>query len=349
MKNQTRHRFQNWVLHQQNGSEEADACPAQHFSVEPSASQRAVSRMQESSALLGRINIVAVDEQQSEKLGLGVGSPLAATGTASQARREPRPVVTLDSDDYRCEQVNTDTFISFSQLDSWACLDGFEERIESQITIRKALHRIMTGFNGVTHAAKSDIDKNPLLQDVNTGWLQHMRSNASQRIISGVSVSRRDADNRIVSPGDYGTIDSLLMEAYRSLLDPWYVDSEELVVICGRDMLTRKYFPLINGLGTVPAPNREILSWMVLDKNQTLGGLPAFGVPFFPADAALITTFENLSMYWQRNTDRRLVADESPYNRVAIYDSRNEAYVVEDYGCACLVEGIKWGNDGKAS
>ncbi len=114
-------------------------------------------------------------------------------------------------------------------------------------------------------------------------------------------------------------------------------------MICGRDMLTRKYFPLINGLGTVPAPNREILSWMVLDKNQTLGGLPAFGVPFFPADAALITTFENLSMYWQRNTDRRLVADESPYNRVAIYDSRNEAYVVEDYGCACLVEGIKWG------
>ncbi len=82
MKNQTRHRFQNWVLHQQNGSEEADACPAQHFSVEPSASQRAVSRMQESSALLGRINIVAVDEQQSEKLGLGVGSPL---------RRQERP------------------------------------------------------------------------------------------------------------------------------------------------------------------------------------------------------------------------------------------------------------------
>ncbi len=50
---------------------------------------------------------------------------------------------------------------------------------QRQIPLRNL---IMIGFNGVSHAAKSDLE-NPLLQDVNIGWLQQYRANAPARVL----------------------------------------------------------------------------------------------------------------------------------------------------------------------
>lgn len=47
---------------------------------------------------------------------------------------------------------------------------------------RQALDRIMIGFNGVKRAKTSDRDANPMLQDVNKGWLQ--KSAKMRRIMS---------------------------------------------------------------------------------------------------------------------------------------------------------------------
>ncbi|WP_208951706.1 phage major capsid protein, P2 family [Rahnella sp. ChDrAdgB13] len=349
MKNKTRQQFNDWKQGQLDASGAVESGNgALQFTASASVAQTVVNKMQDSADLLRRINVVEVDAQQADKLGLGASSPIASTGTNATGRRDPHSVFTLDENGYRCEQVNTDTFISFDQLDAWSGLDDFAGRIDSQIITRQALDRIMIGFHGITHTARSNIEKNPLLQDVNTGWLQHYREHSPQRVISGVSVSRRNRDNVIESSGDYGTVDSLILDAYKAVLDPWFVDSEDLVVICGRSLLSQKYFPLVNGLGNVATPTKELLSWLMLAENQTLGGLPAYEVPFFPDNAALVTTFENLSFYWQTGTDRRRVEDESIYNRIAVYDSRNEAYVVEDYGSGCLLENIVWGSDGKS-
>lgn len=45
-------------------------------------------------------------------------------------------------------------------------------RIRNAIVKRQALDRIMIGFNGVKRAKTSNRAENPLLQDVNKGWLQ---------------------------------------------------------------------------------------------------------------------------------------------------------------------------------
>ncbi|OAF25355.1 phage capsid protein [Escherichia coli] len=34
----------------------------------------------------------------------------------------------------------------------------------------------MIGFNGTSHAYESDFHTNKLLQDVNVGWLEHIRT-----------------------------------------------------------------------------------------------------------------------------------------------------------------------------
>jgi len=68
--------------------------------------------------------------------------------------------------------------------------------------------------------------------------------------------------------------------------------------------------------------------------------LPAVRVPFFPANAILITRLDNLSIYWQEETRRRQLKDEAEYNRIANYESVNEAYVIEEYEMCTLVENI---------
>ena len=69
--------------------------------------------------------------------------------------------------------------------------------------------------------------------------------------------------------------------------------------------------------------------------------LPAVRVPGFPANAMLITRLDNLSIYWQDGTHRRHVEEVPKRDRIENYESINEDYVVEDYGCGCLIENIE--------
>ena len=58
----------------------------------------------------------------------------------------------------------------------------------------------------------------------------------------------------------------------------------------------------------------------------------------------MITTLDNLSIYWQEGTRRRLLKDEPEYDRIANYESVNEDYVVEEYAARrSLVENIVMG------
>lgn len=69
--------------------------------------------------------------------------------------------------------------------------------------------------------------------------------------------------------------------------------------------------------------------------------LQAVQVPFFPEDALFITTFDNLSIYWQRGGRRRHILENPKRDRVEDYQSSNDAYVLEDVGQAVLVENIE--------
>ncbi|PDO03981.1 hypothetical protein CJU65_27595 [Escherichia coli] len=53
--------------------------------------------------------------------------------------------------------------------------------------------------------------------------------------------------------------------------------------------------------------------------SRTIGGLGVFLAPFFPDATMLITSFNNLSIYWQKGSMRRLMKDEPEYNRIATY------------------------------
>ncbi|HBN5894692.1 TPA: phage major capsid protein, P2 family [Serratia marcescens] len=341
MRKQTRFKFNAFMsrLAELNGVATGDL--DKKFSVEPSVTQTIMTRVQDSSTFLTRINILPVKEMKGEKVGLGVsGSIASTTDTAGGDERETADFATLDSDDYFCQQVNYDFHIRYNTLDLWARYQDFQTRLRDAIVKRQALDRIMIGFNGTHRAKTSNRVKFPLLQDIAPGWLQKYRENAPSRVMNkivGMDGSVVSENIRVGAGGDYANLDALVMDATNTLIAPWYQEDPELVVICGRQLLADKYFPLVNQ----EQPNTEALAADLIISQKRIGNLPAVRVPYFPADALLITRMDNLSIYWQEDTHRRHMVENAKRDRIENYESINEDYVVEDYACGCLVENIE--------
>lgn len=305
------------------------------FTVAPSVQQTLETRMQESSQFLGMINVVPVTEKSGEKLGLGVTGTIAGTTDTTQGDRQAIDPTDLDALGYDCTQTNFDTALRYSKIDMWAKFPDFQARIRDAILKQQALDRIMIGFNGTSRAATSNRANNPLLQDVNIGWLQKIRQHAPQRHLAEVV---KDS-GKIVIGTDYANIDALVYDMVNNMIDPWHQDDTELVVICGRKLLADKYFPIINKDN---APTETMAADMIISQKR-IGGLGAVRVPHFPANALLVTRLDNLSLYWQEGGRRRSVIDNPKRDQIENYESSNDAYVVEDYGCTAFAENIEMG------
>ncbi len=313
------------------------ASVVQKFNVVPRVQQTLESKMQESSAFLQRINVIGVTEQIAAKVGVGVSGPVASrTDTSGDGTRKPRNVAALDDNQYRCVQTNFDTAIRYAQLDAWAGFPNFQTLLRDAIIRRQALDRICIGFNGISVAATTDLAANPLLQDVNKGWLQQMREHAPENVVTQGKQAKKVIVGADKATCDYANLDALVYDAI-TLLDPWYQEDPDLVAVVGRGLMHDKYFPLVNK----DQPPTEALAADIIISQKRVGGLQGVTVPFFPAGKVMVTTLSNLSLYWQRDARRRNIKDVPERDRIENYESSNDAYVVEDYGRAALVENIE--------
>lgn len=293
------------------------------FTVEPSVQQTLEDQIQQSAAFLTPINITPVTEQSGQLLGLGVGSTIAGTTDTTTKEREPTDPTLMEDVEYKCEQTNFDTVLTYAKLDLWAKFQDFQVRIRNAKTSNRA--------------------ENPLLQDVNKGWLQKIREDAPDHVMGSKTAEdgTTTAEPVKVGPGGkYVNLDAVVMDTVNELIDVEYQDDDELVVVCGRELLSDKYFPLVNK----EQDNSEKIAADLIISQKRMGGLQAVRAPFFPANALLITRLDNLSIYWQEDTRRRSVIDNPKRDRIENFESVNEAYVVEDYRCAALVENIEIGD-----
>lgn len=322
------------------------------FTVAPNVEQKLEEVIKEGSEFLSLINIEPVVEQTGKKVGVGVTRTMAGrTNTAAGNRRNPTdPTDTSDKGTYFCHKTDYDSALSYARLDAWRHKPEFQTLISTSIAKQQGRDRIMIGWHGTSAAAATDRVANPLLQDVNIGWLEQIRDNApAQHLQDGdLTVGPLAATKAIYIHADgdagvevdYTSIDALAVDA-RRLISDVHATSTDLVVIVGRDLVDDKYFNIVQKTGAtateVEATDR------ILRSEKQIGGMPAVMVPFFPANAMLITSLDNLSIYVQEGTRRRAVKDEPEFDRVATYDSVNEAYVVEDYEKVAFVENIVMG------
>ncbi|MFQ2222461.1 phage major capsid protein, P2 family [Aeromonas enteropelogenes] len=308
------------------------------FNVQPSVQQVLETKMQESVKFLEMIQVIPVQEMKGEKVGIGIGSTIAGRTDTSTEAREPNDPSALYPTGYECAKTNYDTSLGYNKLDIWAKFPDFQIRIRDAILTRQGLDRIMIGWHGTSVAPKTNRVANPMLQDVNIGWLQHIRVDAPAKVMDeGVEGSGKIYVDD--TKGDYKNLDAVVFDAVNELIAPWYQEDTDLVVVLGRKLLADKYFPIINDT----SDNQNKLAGQVLVSQKQIGGLKAVRVPFFPDNAMLVTKLENLSIYWQEGARRRHVKDEPERDRVVNYESSNDAYVVEDYDCVALIENIVMG------
>jgi P2 family phage major capsid protein len=328
--------------------------PSRQFEVLPSVAQTLRAKLKLSSDFLSRINIIPVVAQEGAKVGVGVKGTIASRTDTRSKDRQPKYPGDLDEVNYRCEKTDFDTLVRYETLDAWAHQPNFQTLLRDAIVSAKAVDIITIGFNG-THVAKdTDPDAYPLLQDVNVGWLEHIRLEASERVLNEgeIEPATVDAQGKVTKPGkifvgagevgvevDYVNVDALVYDGIE-LLHENYRDDTDLVVIVGRDLVHDKYFSIVNAAGDKAT---EQLARDVLLSDKKIGGLQAVRVPKFPRNAMLITTLANLSVYEQIGTERRKIEDNAKRDQIENYESVNHAYVVEDMGKVALIENITMG------
>lgn len=340
MNNATREKLDKYFADQAtlNGVAEHTVAGGKSFAVDPTVQQKLETKIQESSGFLSRINMVGVDELEGETLGLDLTGPLASrtdTEASGSKGRQTRDISALDKESYRCVQTDYDSHITYQKLDMWAKFPDFQNRIRDLLIQRVALDRIMVGFNGTSAAANSDLTTNPLLQDVNKGWLQHYRDHASgKRVMTAGATAGKVT---IGAGGDYESLDALAFDVINSFIDPWYQEDNSLVVIMGRDLYADSNFKKIN---KAYDPTEELAMQQLLQTGM-VGNLPVVRVPYVPVNTMFITSLKNLSIYYQNGKNRRTLLDNAKFNRLETYQSSNDGYVIEDYGFGGVVENIE--------
>ncbi|EOE7079358.1 phage major capsid protein, P2 family [Enterobacter asburiae] len=341
MRKETRFKFNQYMsrIAELNGVEVADL--NKKFNVEPSVTQTLFDKIQQSSSFLKLINMVTVGELTEEKVGIDVTGTIASNAdTANGVERKTADFSKLDAYRYFCNPVNFDYHLTYNKLDLWARYQDFQIRIRNAIIKRQALDYITIGFNGVSRAATSDRKQHPLLQDVAVGWLQKYRNDAPERVMSSIT----DADGNVISNtikigkgGHYANLDALVMDAFESLVEEIHRENPEMVVICGRRILTDKYFPMINKFQA----NTEQLAGELIISQKTIGQLQAVRAPFFPANSIFITTLDNISIYLYEDGHRRHIIENPKLDRVENYEQVKVDFVIEDYEAGCLIENIE--------
>lgn len=336
MRNETRELFHDYLDNLAELNSVRDA--REQFTVDPSIQQVLIDRKQEdASSFLGRVNLRSVPELIGEVLGLDVGLPIAGrTDTSGNGERATTDPSGLSAHDFRLYQTDYDTHLTYAKLDQWAKFADFEQRIANLIISSQRRAHVMIGFNGTSAATTTNRTTNPKLQDVNKGWLQNLREDRPEQVMTESSVGTGKVT---YGPGgDYATLDALVWDVINELLPPWAQDDTLLTAFVSRDLLKDKYFPLINK----DRDPTEQLARDTIMASKRLGGLPAERPYAFPTGKIFISSHENLSIYEQEGKRRRTVIDNPKKNRWEDYQSSNDAYPIEDYDFSCLIENIEY-------
>lgn len=304
------------------------------FSVEPSIAQELNDAITAKADFLQRINVIPVTEIKGEKVFIGVSGPVTGRTNTKTTDRVAKDASALENSTYELSSTESDVGLPYAKIDAWAKFPDFHQRYSAAVQKQIALDRIMVGFHGVKTAAQTDIEAYPMLQDVNKGWLQQLREQAPQQVLK----EGKTPGKVTMGPGgDYENLDGLVHDT-KQMVDERLRDGGDLVAIIGTDLLAADKAKLYAKQGDTPTEKERIEDAQVI---ATYGGLPSFSVPFFPVNGVLVTSWDNLSIYFQDSSWRKQTVDNPKRSRVEDYNSRNEGYVIEQLEKIALTENVE--------
>lgn len=304
------------------------------FSVDPSVAQELNDAITAKADFLERINIVPVSEIKGEKVFIGVNGPVTGRTNTKTTDRQAKDASALENTTYELVDTQSDVGLPYAKIDAWAKFPDFQDRYSAAVQKRIAQDRIVIGFHGTIAAIQTDLEANPKLQDVNKGWLQQLREQAPQQVLKEGATPGKVT---LGAGGDYANLDALVHDT-KQMVDEILREDGDLVAIIGTDLLAADKAKLYTKQGDTPTEKERIENAQVI---ATYGGLPAFSVPNFPVNAVLVTSWDNLSIYFQDTSWRKQTVDNPKRSRVEDYNSRNEGYVIEQMEKIALSENVE--------
>ena len=304
------------------------------FSVDPSIAQELNDAITAKADFLERINIIPVSEIKGEKVFIGVNGPVTGRTNTKTTDRQAKDASALEHTTYELADTQSDVGLPYAKIDAWAKFPDFKDRYSAAVQKRIAQDRIVIGFHGTSAAAQTDLEANPKLQDVNKGWLQQLREDAPQQVLKEGATAGKIT---LGAGGDYANLDALVHDT-KQMVDEILREDGDLVAIIGSDLLAADKAKLYTKQGDTPTEKERIENAQVI---STYGGLPAFSVPNFPVNAVLVTSWDNLSIYFQDSSWRKQTVDNPKRSRVEDYNSRNEGYVIEQLEKIALTENVE--------
>ena len=304
------------------------------FAVEASVAQELNDAITAKADFLERINIVPVSEIKGEKVFIGVNGPVTGRTNTKTTDRQAKDASALENTTYELVDTQSDVGLPYAKIDAWAKFPDFQDRYSAAVQKRIAQDRIVIGFHGTIAAIQTDLEANPKLQDVNKGWLQQLREQAPQQVLKEGATPGKVT---LGAGGDYANLDALVHDT-KQMVDEILREDGDLVAIIGTDLLAADKAKLYTKQGDTPTEKERIENAQVI---ATYGGLPAFSVPNFPVNAVLVTSWDNLSIYFQDTSWRKQTVDNPKRSRVEDYNSRNEGYVIEQMEKIALTENVE--------
>lgn len=298
-----------------------------HYNLNATAENSLLKDLTKNS-FFGLINVIKTRDPIGETLGINL--PIANTVNTELEERTPTKGYISPNQKFNCEQINIDTFVKYQKLDkSTNYLDiDFQQVFDNELSKQMLLSLLMIGFNGEKRVNHSNSEDYPLGQDVKKGWLQKIRENAQEKIISTANIGKNE---------EYKSLTSLVNAAKKKINHPLRL-SNDLVVLCGKNVLNQKVSLTHSDFLQENSERMTIIQ-------ELIGGLKVINVPFFPENSLLITKLSNISLYLQSGTVRRFTLNEPQYDRISNYISMSLDFIIEDYSGVALIENINMVED----
>ncbi|OOR98867.1 capsid protein [Haemophilus paracuniculus] len=291
-----------------------------YFDDSPEEQKKFLKRLKQN-RLFKLLNLVETTHERGGAMGLF--TPIAGTTDTDREDRKPKQAL-APYQQYHCEQINIDSFITYSQMDQHNVENDQGEYLNKLLDKATLKGLLMVGWNGTGRNGTSNPEQNPLAQDVKVGWLEKIRTGKPQAIINGASVGKT---------GAYKSLNALMKHALTQIT-PSYASGGDMIAICGREIIG-------DSLIQFEQADFEDLAELLTLTKKTIGGVKAVSIPYFPSNAILLTPLHNLSLYIHLNNIRRRVIDRPERDALMTFFSFNADYVVEDFNACFLIENIE--------
>jgi P2 family phage major capsid protein len=303
------------------------------FTVTPSISQELQPLIVlDGSPFLQMINVIGVSELKGEKIFMAQDGLVSKRTNTTANDRVPTDYSALTNKTYELFPTETDVALGYATIDAWAKFPNFAAMWNATVRSAIANDRVRIGWHGLSAATATNRTTYPNGEDVNIGWLKQIRD-----YDSGAQYVDGSGGAVVIGTADFPNLDYLVSVA-KARIDLVYRNSPDLVALISADLASTEEAEYYRKAGRKPDQKEVLLTEGRLIRNY--GGLPSYSPPFMPNGVVLVTSLNNLSIYYQDTSWRRLIRDWAPRNRYEDFTSRNEGYVVEDFRKTSLVDGI---------